>query len=92
MGEPQQLASAPLLLGEALISRGLITTDQFIDAIVAQDATGSRLGSVMIAAGMVSRLQLHQVLAEEWGLPFVDLTDIEPDRRLLDRFDPKRLA
>ena len=85
-------AKAPLLIGEALISRGLITPEQLIEAMEGQEASGSRLGSIMIAAGMVSRLELHKVLAEEWGLPFVDLTAIDLDPKLLERFDPKVLA
>ncbi len=60
-------------IGEALLVRGLITEDELQGAIDAQNSSGARLGTVLITAGLVSRLQLYRVLAEEWGVPFTDL-------------------
>lgn len=79
-------------IGEALLDRDLITPEELKAAIAAQQSSGARLGTVLITAGFVSRLELYRVLAEEWGVPFTDLTTIDFDEPLLDRFGPQQLA
>jgi cellulose synthase/poly-beta-1,6-N-acetylglucosamine synthase-like glycosyltransferase len=92
------MASVPLdaparrRLGEVLVDRGLLTEEQLAWALDAQRRTGSRLGSILVASGAVRRLQLYRVLAEEWGVPFVDVTAHGLDEALLARLEPSQLA
>jgi glycosyltransferase XagB len=79
-------------LGTSLVARGLLTNEQLAWALSVQRVTGSRLGSILIAAGLVRRLDVYRVLSESWNCPFVDLTVTSVDRRLLARLDPHRLT
>jgi cellulose synthase/poly-beta-1,6-N-acetylglucosamine synthase-like glycosyltransferase len=75
-----------------LVSRGVITPGQMTEALRVQAATGSRLGAILITSGLVRRLDLYELLAEQWGLPFLDLTDVELDPGLLTEHDPADLV
>ena len=75
-------------LGEALVARGLITTEQLEHALAIQQRTGDRLGRILIALGVVKRQQLYQVLAEQWGYPFIDLVKEPVDEALARQFPP----
>src|SRR5690554_6478135 len=79
-------------LGEALLARDLVTDDQLQWALDVQARTGSRLGSILIASGVVKRLALYRALAEEWGAPFVDVTSAQFDDDVLALVEPSRLA
>jgi cellulose synthase/poly-beta-1,6-N-acetylglucosamine synthase-like glycosyltransferase len=85
-------APARRRLGEVLVARGLLTEDQLAWALDVQSRTGSRLGSILVASGIVRRLPLYTALADEWGLPFVDIGAHALDDELLARVEPSRLA
>jgi hypothetical protein len=55
-------------LGELLVERGLISTDQLEHALVEQAQSDRRLGEIMVSTGLVSRERLTQVLLEQCGL------------------------
>jgi cellulose synthase/poly-beta-1,6-N-acetylglucosamine synthase-like glycosyltransferase len=79
-------------LGELLIERGLIDRETLDWALARQRETGERLGRVLLAAGKVRRLDLRHVLADQWGLPFIDLLHTPIDADLAQRFVPSRLV
>src|SRR5437868_21525 len=74
------------------MDRGLITSDQLAWAIAAQARTGSRLGAILVAAGLVKRRALYETLAANWDVPFVDVTREPLDPGLLTLVDGQRLA
>ncbi len=49
------------------------------------------LGSILVAAGLVRRIDLYRVLSELWGCPFIDLEKSPVDLKLLERLEPQRL-
>ncbi len=79
-------------IGDALVSSGHITRDQLDWALGVQHRTGSRLGAILLAAGLVSRPSLYQTLAEQWGVPFVDVTKVPLGLSTWKKLDPVRLA
>jgi cellulose synthase/poly-beta-1,6-N-acetylglucosamine synthase-like glycosyltransferase len=79
-------------LGMSLVQRGLLTADELDWALEVQRTTGSRLGAILIASGLVRRLDVYRVLSEAWGCPFVDLTVTPIDRDILSGLDPRQLA
>ena len=85
-------AHTPRPLGVELVDRGLVSEEDVDWALARQRETGSRLGSILVAAGLVRRLDVYRVLSEMWGCPFVDLTDDPIDPSLLKDVDPHRLA
>ena len=70
-------------LGELLLSRGLITHEQLAQARADQVATGGALGRHLILRGAVTRRGLYTALAEQWGIPVVDLISEPPQPEAL---------
>jgi glycosyltransferase XagB len=85
-------AHTPRPLGAELVDRGLVSEEDVDWALARQRETGSMLGSILVAAGMVRRIDLYRVLSEMWGCSFVDLTDDPIDPALLKDVDPRRLV
>ncbi|SHN46391.1 glycosyltransferase family 2 protein [Cryptosporangium aurantiacum] len=79
-------------LGELLVDAGLITPAQRDWALDTQRRTGSRLGAILVAAGIVRRQALYRFLAERWNCPFVDVAGSALDPALLGRVTPEQLA
>jgi cellulose synthase/poly-beta-1,6-N-acetylglucosamine synthase-like glycosyltransferase len=79
-------------IGDALVTGGRVSADQLDWALDVQRRTGSRLGAILLAAGLVSRQDLYQILAEQWGVPFVDVTTVPLDLSLGEGLDVSLLA
>jgi type IV pilus assembly protein PilB len=67
-------------LGSLLINRGLLTVDQVKQAFEEQRLTGRRLGEIAVGHGWVTGADLAQALADQFGVEYVDLSAVEPDR------------
>jgi type IV pilus assembly protein PilB len=66
-------------LGDILVERGLVTREALDAAMIEQQRSGRRLGRILVDAGAVTEAQLVQSLAQQIGLPFVDLNDYPVD-------------
>jgi type IV pilus assembly protein PilB len=66
-------------LGDILLEGGLVTPDQLQQAIDEQQRVGKALGRVLVELGLVTESQLVASVAQQIGLPFVDLTDYPID-------------
>ena len=84
-------AAAPLprvdgsrLLGELLVERASVTHDQVAEALVRQDATGTRLGKLLVQIGAIDDSALAEVLAEQFGLEVVDLAENAPEPEAIE--------
>jgi type II secretory ATPase GspE/PulE/Tfp pilus assembly ATPase PilB-like protein len=62
-------------LGEALKAKGLITENKLHLAFAHQKVTGSLLGETLIKLGFVSSSEIAKTLAEQAGIPFIDLSE-----------------
>ena len=80
-----------LRLGALLMREGLLTPQQLGQALLERDESGQRLGEIVVEHGWVTTRDLAKALAEQQGLLFVDLHDIEIDRDLAARL-PENLA
>jgi type IV pilus assembly protein PilB len=70
-------------LGALLMRDGLVTRDE-LEAVLAeqrdsphQRISGSRLGEVLVERGSVTQAQIAQLVAEQYTLPFLELTEPE---------------
>jgi type IV pilus assembly protein PilB len=68
-------------LGDILVDRGLITSEQLSEALVAQDRTGRALGRILVDQRSVTEKELVAALAAQLGIDFVDLETAEVDGR-----------
>ena len=68
-------------IGEVLIEQGTVTEAQLRTALGQKRALGQnhRLGSVMVAMGMITPKQLARGLSVQFDLPFVELPEIPPE-------------
>lgn len=70
-------------LGDLLVSSGMITEKQLMDALNIQKTSGSgkRLGTVLIENGFITENQLIETLQMQLGVDFIDLnnTSIPPE-------------
>jgi hypothetical protein len=77
-------------IGELLLERGAISKEQLEVGLQAQKRTRQRLGATLISQGVLSEIQLAQVLAQSLALATVDLSQMQVDwsavHMLRDRF------
>jgi type IV pilus assembly protein PilB len=66
-------------MGEYLIEKGLLTPEQFQDALRVQQTTGRDLAQILVDQALVSERDAYEAKAYEMGLPFVDLDRTTPD-------------
>lgn len=63
-------------LGQILVDLGYLTEDQLWDILEAQkQSEGEILGQVAIRMGFVTDAQVTEALAEQWGMPVVNLNE-----------------
>ena len=65
-------------VGRILIEQQSLTTDQLTAALRHQSQSGGRMGDVLIRLGYCSDREVARSLAEQLGVPFVDLEDTPP--------------
>jgi type IV pilus assembly protein PilB len=76
---PRPLLRTRPPLGEVLVNAGF-TTQEAVDAALAeQKVGGGRIGDILVRQGALHESHLVRVLAEQFGIRFVDLEDHVPD-------------
>jgi len=80
-----------LMVGEMLISRGIITTEQLGLALAAQKKLGKKLGETLIDLGYITSKDLLWILSDQADIPFVDLRPEMMDEKLINSFPEKLL-
>ncbi|MDD5423247.1 MAG: ATPase, T2SS/T4P/T4SS family, partial [Candidatus Omnitrophica bacterium] len=78
-----------LRLGEILVEKKLITPEQLKSAVAEQKKTGEMLGQILISMGFVSESKMLHVLAEQQGIPFVELKDTHIEDEAIKKVPPK---
>lgn len=78
-------------LGDLLVAKGAITKEQLRDALEEQKVKGEPLGRVLVKNGLVTESQLLNILANQLGLDFVDLSEFKVDLSAVALI-PERIA
>ena len=68
------------LIGNVLISNGIITEEQLKKALEEQKRTGERLLDVLKRLGVIDEETLAKIIAKQWGYPYIDLSTVEIDK------------
>lgn len=68
-------------LGAVLVDSGLLTEEQLAEAVKVQQEQGRSLGRVLIDLGYIAEKDLVRALAEQIGMPFVELGEMTIDGR-----------
>ena len=78
-----------LRLGEILVEKHLITPDQLKEAVAEQQKTKELLGQALVRLGFVSEKKILQVLAEQQGIPFLELRERKIDDKVIKTIPAK---
>ena len=71
-------------LGQLLVNDGLVTREQLK---AARESQGSlRIDQALVKLGAVTEDAILRKLSDEFGMPYIDLKDIEVDVELLTKF------
>jgi type IV pilus assembly protein PilB len=62
-------------IGKILVSKGVITEDQLVQAIGMQRGSGKVLGEVLVELGYVTHEDIARSLADQLGIPYFELDD-----------------
>jgi len=71
------------MLGERLVERGVLTERQLELAVREQKRTGAMLGEILTQLGLLTAQTLSAVLAEQGGVSYVELSEIDIDPSVL---------
>jgi type IV pilus assembly protein PilB len=71
------------LLGELLVTVGLLTRPQLDESLLQQAESGKRLGSLLVELGAIDDAQLIEALGAQLDLPNADLRNRLPDPEVL---------
>lgn len=64
-------------LGSLLIRDGVVTNEQLEAALSEKDATGKRVGDILVDHDWATTADLARALAEQWNLEFIDILSAE---------------
>ncbi|WP_022853395.1 GspE/PulE family protein [Thermodesulfatator atlanticus] len=70
-------------IGQLLKEKGYISDDHIKFALKEQEATKERLGEILVRLGIVTDFEVAVVLAEQSGLPFMELENLLPEKKAL---------
>ena len=66
-------------LGRLLVDAGVLTGGQLEQALAVKEATGKRLGEIVVELGFTTQQVIAGALAQQYELEFVDLDVVTPD-------------
>jgi cellulose synthase/poly-beta-1,6-N-acetylglucosamine synthase-like glycosyltransferase len=75
--EPQPIQQHQKSLGEILIEKKKVTSEQLHKALAIQKESGGRLGWILVSLGWISRIDFFQCLAEHYMLPFYRIDKLD---------------
>ena len=78
-------------IGDLLVREGLISRDQLNIALQEQRENGTRVGYNLVALGMIKETELTRMLARQYRMPAVDLSNFEVDPKIA-RLIPGEMA
>jgi len=79
------------MLGQVLISKGLLKPEQLAAVLAEQKSTKQRLGYLVVKMGLVPEIEVTKILAGQFRMPAVDLARFEVDQKIL-RLIPAEMA
>ncbi len=71
-------------IGDLLVERGLLTTNQLQAVLEEQTRTGLRLGQILLTKGLISESDLVDVIHERLGIPKLSLENIVIDPNVIE--------
>ena len=77
------------LIGQLLLQKGLITLGDLERALLEQEQTGGRLGSVLVKMGFITEQKLGELLAEQFNTKYISLKNIKIPHSVIEKIPAK---
>jgi hypothetical protein len=77
-------------IGDILLAQGVVTRDQLSHAQQAS-TPGKRIDQALVDMGVVTEDRVLKALADELGMRFVEVDEIQIDRDLLGKFPAREI-
>jgi len=74
-------------LGQILKAHSAIHEGQLQEALMVQREKGGRIGEILIELGSIDARDLARALAEQAGLLFIDLQEVRPEAKAIEKVD-----
>lgn len=71
-------------IGQILVDLGYLNDDQLWDILEEQKQSSGLLGQVAVRMGMVTEEQVTEALAEQWGMPVINLSETNIPPQVLE--------
>ena len=78
------------LLGAILVDQGMVEAGDLAVALEAHRASGLRLGDALVKSGVLDETQLSMALAEQYGVEWVDMSQMTPDPAVSGRMPEQK--
>ena len=75
-------------IGEMLVEAGKIQESQLEEALAKQRNEGGRIGTHLVKMGFLSDQHLVEFLSQRYGVPAINLTEIEVDEGIIKIIPP----
>lgn len=75
-------------LGEILINRQLITSEDLESALIEQQSSKERLGKILLRRGRITKADLLSALSAQYRIPQIDLAFAKIDQQTIDCLTP----
>jgi type II secretion system protein E len=79
----------PELIGQLLISKGLVSMESLERALLDQEQHKNLLGETLIKLGLITADQFYTVLADQLGVEYVRLKDVRIDAAIINEIPAK---
>jgi len=84
------ISSKAGIVGKIVLEKGFATEDEVKKALSIQKVTKEPLLKILEDMGVLTEEQAAQVLAEQWGLEYVNLLNYKVDKEILNLLNPER--
>ena len=78
-------------LGDLLIESNLVSQGQLAEALLQQNASGKRLGALLVELGALEERDLARMLSAQLGFPLTDLRHDDPEPKAIEKI-PETIA
>lgn len=70
-------------IGDLLVTKGLLTTEQQAEAVAFRERTGMRFGEVLVQLGFVTEEQVVEALSKQFAHKAVNVEKLKPQKEAL---------
>lgn len=79
-----------MVIGEVLVQKGKLTQED-LERVLREKDSSERVGEAIVRLGLAEEDDVFRCLAEQAHLPFLEITELDPDGELLSRVNVKTI-